>query len=36
MFTHDPDLIEIAAETNRRGDDHCGVIFSRHASFAIG
>ena len=27
IFTHDPDLIEIAAEINRRGDDHCGVIF---------
>ena len=27
IFTHDPDLIGIAMETNRRGDDHCGVIF---------
>ena len=27
IFTHDPDLIEIAAESNHRGDDHCGVIF---------
>jgi predicted nuclease of predicted toxin-antitoxin system len=27
IFTHDADLIEIATETNRLGDDHCGVIF---------
>jgi hypothetical protein len=27
IFTHDADLIEIAMETNRRGDDHSGVIF---------
>jgi hypothetical protein len=27
IFTHDPDLIEIAREINRRGDDHRGVIF---------
>jgi predicted nuclease of predicted toxin-antitoxin system len=27
IFTHDPDLIEIATEINRRGEDHCGVIF---------
>jgi hypothetical protein len=35
IFTHDPNLIEIARETNRRGDDHCGVIFV-DAPFAIG
>ena len=27
IFTHDPDLIEIATKINRRGDDHYGVIF---------
>jgi hypothetical protein len=27
IFTHDADLIEIAAETNRAGADHWGVIF---------
>ncbi|MEX0804881.1 MAG: DUF5615 family PIN-like protein [Candidatus Binatia bacterium] len=27
IFTHDADLIEIATESNRREDDHCGVIF---------
>ena len=27
IFTHDADLIEIAAEINGQGQDHCGVIF---------
>jgi hypothetical protein len=27
VFTHDPDFIEIAQETNRRGKDHYGLIF---------
>ena len=27
LFTHDPDLIEIASEINHQGNEHCGVIF---------
>ncbi len=34
IFTHDPDLIEIATEVNRRGEAHCGVIFvEMHRNF---
>lgn len=36
IFTHDPDLIEIAAEINRKGDDHYGVIFVEMHRLRVG
>ena len=36
IFTHDVNLIEIALEMNRRGDDHKGVIFSQVHRLRLG
>ena len=36
IFTHDSDLIEIAMEINRRGEDHYGVIFAEMHRLRLG
>ena len=36
LFTHDSDLIEIAAEINRQGNEHCGVIFVEMHRLTLG
>lgn len=36
LFTHDPDLIEIAMEINHRGEDHWGVIFVEMHRLRVG
>ena len=36
LFTHDADLIEIAAEINRQGNEHCGVIFVEMHRLTLG
>ena len=36
IFTHDADLIEIAAALNHQGVDHCGVIFAEMHRLRLG
>jgi predicted nuclease of predicted toxin-antitoxin system len=36
IFTHDPDLIEIAIDINRKGQDHYGVIFVEMQRLRVG
>jgi predicted nuclease of predicted toxin-antitoxin system len=36
IFTHDPDLIEVATEVNRRGEAHQGVIFVEMHRLRVG
>ena len=36
LFTHDPDLIEIASEINHQGNEHCGVIFVEMHRLTLG
>jgi hypothetical protein len=36
LFTHDVDLIEIAAEINDQGEERCGVIFVEMHRLGLG